>query len=104
MTPFPAIADAFRRLCDGYVPPPESTHEAADALWVRLVTEGRVVDRVSDRGPRHYRTQAALVEHPALPAGEVYAVIGMGDGTLSVYRARPDDVRLAIQHPSAFNL
>ena len=104
MPAFDDISDAFHRLCDGYVEPAERTWDATDALWVRLVTEGRIVDRVSDHGPKHLRTWAAVVEHPALPAGEVYAVIGMGGGPLNVYRTRPADVRLAIQHPSAFNL
>jgi hypothetical protein len=106
-TPMPAFTDiaaAFNRVCDGYIRPAEPTHEAADALWVRLATEGRVVGRVNDGTRGHLQVRAALIAHPALPPSEVYATFGMGDGTLSVYRCAAEDARLAIQHPSAFNL
>lgn len=95
---------ALGRVYAGRVDPPEWTHEAADALWCRLAAEGRVVGRVSDDGSWGSRTHAALVEHPALPPGEVYALIGTGAGTLTVYRCTPADAAEAVRDPSAFNL
>ena len=45
-----------------------------------------------------------LVEHPELPAGEVYALFFMGFSTPKVYRTTRADALEALQDPSAFNL
>jgi hypothetical protein len=100
-----AARTALHRVCEGYVEPAERTWEAADALWCRLAAQGRIVGRADD-GCRdvHLRVHLTLIEHPDLPAGQVYAAFGMGQGTLSVYRCLPEDAREALRDPSAFNL
>lgn len=95
---------AFGRVFDGRVDAAQHTHAAADALWCRVAAQGRIVERGSDYGARDYRVHLIVVEHPALPAGEVYALFAMGYGTFTVYRCAPEDARLALHHPSAFNL
>jgi hypothetical protein len=95
---------ALGRVFDGRVDPAEPTREAAEELWVRLVAEGHIVDRFNDRERGEHQVRCTLVEHHALPAGQVYAVFGMGSGPLTVYRCTPEDARLAILDPGAFNL
>lgn len=97
--------DALLRVLAGRVDPPEPTWEAADALWCRLVAEGRIVLRLADGDRRSsYRVGLTVVEHPSLPDGEVYALFGMGAGTLTAYRCTQEDAVAALRDPSAFNL
>lgn len=97
--------DALGRVASGRIEPHEWTHEAADTLWCRLVAQGRIVHRADDgSGDRHYRVTVALVEHPSLAPGEVYALFGMGAGSLTAYRCAPADALAALADPSAFNL
>lgn len=97
---------ALARVASGYVAPAERTWEASDALWIRIATQGRIVARLQDRERApHLRVHATLIEHPELGDERlVYAVFGMGQGPLSVYRCLPEDAREAIFDPSAFNL
>ena len=81
-----------------------NTAAEAEDLWCRIVARGRIVERTSDRAPARVRLHLVLVEHPELPAGEVYALFFMGYGIPKVYRTTPDDARTALQDPSAFNL
>lgn len=99
-----AVTAAFARVSEGYVAPAERTHEGADRLWCRLAAQGRVVARHHDGGRGSTQVWCTIIEHPALPAGEVYATFGMGQGPLGVYRCTPEDARLALGHHSAFNL
>ena len=97
--------DALSRVMSGRIDPPAWTHEAADSLWCRLVAEGRIVQRADDgSSPREYRVTVVLVEHPGLVPGEVYALFGMGAGSLTAYRCAPADALAALTDPSAFNL
>lgn len=96
--------DALSRVASGRIDPPEWTHEAADALWCRLVSEGRIVQRASDGTSGPYRVDVVIVEHPTLPAGEVYALYAMGLGSFTAYRCLPGDALEAVRDPSAFNL
>lgn len=97
--------DALFRVAAGRLDPPEPTWDATDALWCRLVAEGRIVQRADDgSSPREYRVTVVLVEHPGLAPGEVYALFGMGAGSLTAYRCAPADALAALTDPSAFNL
>ena len=98
MTPASA---ALGRVSAGYLRPAPG---AADEIWCRLAAQGRVVARLDDGEAEPYRVHLTLLEHPALPAAQCYAVFGMGGGTLSVYRCLPADARLALRDPGAFNL
>lgn len=95
---------ALGRVCDGYVPPAQPTFESADELWCRLASRGRVVARAHDSGMEPYRVHLTLIEHPDLPAGQVYATFGMGQGSLRVYRCLPEDAHEAVLDDGAFNL
>lgn len=100
-----STAEALLRVLAGRVDPPAPTHESADALWCRLVAEGRIVQRADDgSSPREYRVTVVLVEHPGVVPGEVYALFGMGAGSLTAYRCAPADALAALTDPSAFNL
>jgi len=104
-SPAHAARTALARVSEGYVRPAEPTHAAADELWVRIATRGRIVERLHD-GERaeHLRVHATLIEHPDLDPRLVYAVFGMGQGSLSVYKCLPEDAREAIRDPACFNL
>lgn len=76
------------------------TRDAAEELWCRLVARGRIVGRAHDGSrPLSLRLHLALVEHPDLPAGEVYALFFMGDATPKVYRTTAEDARIALHDP-----
>lgn len=95
---------AFRRVTEGFVEPAEQTWESSDALWTRLVAQGRIVSRHHDGAREPYRVHLVLVEHPDTPAPQALALFCMGGGTINVYRCLPEDARAALQHHSAFNL
>lgn len=98
------LATAFGRVCAGYVEPAERTLEGAEKLWCRIAAQGRIVGRAHDQGSEPYRVHLTLIAHPAIDPRMVYAVFGMGQGSLNVYLCLPEDARDALLHPSAFNL
>lgn len=82
-----------------------TTQEEADHAWCAVVARGRIVERTADNcRDRHYQLHLVLVEHPELPAGEVYALFFMGFSTPKVYRTTRADALEALHDPSAFNL
>lgn len=89
------------RVCAGFLR--AATREENDDAWCALVARGRIVERLHDGTADPYRTTLALVEHPDLPAGEVYALFSFS-GSTSAYRCRPEDARGALADPSSFNL
>lgn len=95
---------ALGRVADGRVESAEQTNGGADEVWIRLATEGKVIERITDRIRGPYGVRAALIAHPDLPSGEVYAVFGMETGYLTTYRCSAEDARLAILDPACFNL
>lgn len=99
-----STSDALHRVLAGRVDPSAPTHESADALWCRVVAQGRILDQANDGGLSDYRVHLFLVEHPALPIGDVYALFAMGMASFSVYRCTVMDAFEALRDPSAFNL
>ena len=93
---------ALRRVSNGYVDC--ATHDEAESLWIRLAVEGRVVSRHTDNErDRNLRVHLTIIEHPAV-APNVYAIFGMGQGTLNTYACTADDALAALHDPAAFNL
>lgn len=83
----------------------EAWLDAQADLVARVVARGRVVARFSDGTGGRYAVHVALVEHPDLPAGEVYALFDMPANIAPrVYRATPEAARAAVHHYGAFNL
>lgn len=95
---------ALHRVSEGYVEPTERTFEGADEVWCRIAARGKIVARAHDSRMEQYRVHLTVIEHPDLPDAQVYAVFGMGQGTLSVYRCLPEDAHEALRDPGAFNL
>ena len=79
-------------------------YDALDRRVCRIVAQGRIIKRFDDRGPRDYRVNVAIVEHPELPAPEVFALFWMGCGPLRAYRTTEADARTALADHGAFNL
>jgi hypothetical protein len=75
--------------------------ELADRFVARLVARGRIVRRLREDAGRA-SVHLFLVEHPDLPAGEVYALFE-GDYAITPYRCRPEDAIRVLQSGSAFN-
>lgn len=89
----------------GRVNPDEPTAESADALWCRIVAEGRIVETRNDGTSRlDLVVRLTIVEHPALPPDRIYALYSLGHGSCTVYEADRASARLALHHPGAFNL
>ena len=89
-------------LWDGYMQ--ANSADEAEALAARLVAQGRIVARRHDYGREPYRVHIALVAHPALPSGEVYALFWMGLGCPKTYRTTEADAAVALADPGCFNL
>jgi hypothetical protein len=80
---------------------------AAIDLFARVVARGRIVARHRETGPSSsdYRVEAALVEHPDLPPGEVYALLYNRHSVCPrVYRCTPEAAIAALDDHGIFNL
>lgn len=80
-----------------------ATAEESDAAWCRAVAQGRIVERIDDGTRGAYAVWVHLIEHPALPPGQVYAVFSNREFS-RMYRCSPDAARAAIRHHGVFNL
>ena len=97
MTPDDGMAEVWAGECRA------ETAEQVDAEWCRAVAEGRIVEKITDGTRGAYAVWAHLVEHPALPPGQVYAIFSNREFS-RMYRCSPDAARAAILHHGAFNL
>ena len=97
MTPDDGMAEVWAGECRA------ETAEQADAAWCAVVAEGKIVAKVTDGTRGTYAVWVHLVEHPSLPAGQVYAIFSNREFS-RMYRCSPDAARAAILHHGAFNL
>ncbi len=97
MTPRQGMAAVDQGLIDF------STHEESDAFWCRVVAQGRIIEKITDGTRGRHACWVHLVEHPALPPGEVYAIFSNCLYSRA-YRCSPDAARAAIQDHGVFNL
>ena len=97
MTPDDGMAEVWAGECRA------ETAEQADAEWCCVVAQGRIIEKITDGTRGAYAVWVHLVEHPALPAGQVFAIFSNREFS-RMYQCSPGAARAAILHHGAFNL